>query len=56
MTTSIVKRSTVYHLLNTIAPIDHKHKAELDVVGCIVLVALALALVAAVRLVSFSAQ
>ena len=45
MTASIVKRSTVYHMLNTIAPINHKLKAELDIVGSIGIVILALAVV-----------
>jgi hypothetical protein len=58
MTTSIVKvkRSAVYHLLNTIAPINHKHKAELDIVGSIVIVLLALGVVTFARLVLFSGQ
>ena len=51
---SIVKRSAVYHLLNTIAPINHKLKAELDVLGCDVVVAFALFAVTVVRLIWFS--
>ena len=54
MPSSIVKRSAVYHLLNTIAPINHKLKAELDILGCTVIVALALFIVTVVRLVWFS--
>jgi hypothetical protein len=54
MTTSIVKRSTVYHMLNTIAPINHKLKTELDILGCSVIIALALFTVTIVRLVWFS--
>ena len=54
MPPSIVKRSAVYHLLNTIAPINHKLKAELDSLGCTVIVALALLIVTVVRLVWFS--
>ena len=54
MPPSIVKRSAVYHLLNTIAPINHKLKAELDILGCTVIVALALLIVTIVRLVWFS--
>lgn len=54
MTTSIVKRSAVYHTLNTIAPINHKLKAELDLLGCSIIVALALFTVTVVRLVWFS--
>jgi hypothetical protein len=45
MTTRNVKRSAFYHLLNTITPCDHKHKAELDVVGAVVIVGLMLAIV-----------
>jgi len=55
MQPSIVKRSTVYHLLNTIAPINHKLKAELDFLGCTVVVAIALFVVTVLRLVWFSA-
>jgi len=57
MHSSIVKRSAVYHLLNTIAPINHKLKAELDVLGCTVVIALALFTVTVLRLIWFgSAQ
>ena len=58
MTTSIVKvkRSAVYHVLNTIAPINHKLKAELDILGSIVIVLLALGIVTFARLVLFSGQ
>lgn len=54
MRSSIVKRSGVYHLLNTIAPINHKLKAELDILGCTVVVAIALFVVTIIRLVWFS--
>ena len=53
MPSSIVKRSSVYHLLNTIAPINHKLKAELDILGCTVIVAIALCLVTVLRLILF---
>ena len=58
MTTAIVKhkRSTVYHLLNTIAPCNHKHKAELDILGAVCIVLLSLGTVALVRLLLFSGQ
>jgi hypothetical protein len=58
MTTSIVKvkRSAVYHLLNTIAPINHKLKANLDILGSIVIVLLALGIVTFARLILFSGQ
>jgi hypothetical protein len=57
MPSSIVKRSAVYHLLNTIAPINHKLKAELDFFGCTVVVAVALFVVTVMRLIWFgSAQ
>ncbi|HTR43798.1 MAG TPA: hypothetical protein VMH87_19475 [Pseudomonadales bacterium] len=54
MPSSIVKRSGVYHLLNTIAPINHKLKAELDILGCTVVIAIALCVVTMVRLILFS--
>jgi hypothetical protein len=47
---SDVKRSSVYHLLNTIAPSNHKLKAELDFLGCTAIAGVALLAVAAVRL------
>ena len=53
MATRNLKRSAVYHLLNTIAPINHKLKAELDVLGSVVIIGLALGLVAVVRFVLF---
>ncbi|HXB59475.1 MAG TPA: hypothetical protein VNU95_07915 [Candidatus Acidoferrales bacterium] len=59
MSSGIVKfkRSAVYHLLNTIAPINHKLKAELDFLGSILIVLLALGTVAIVRfLLLFSGQ
>jgi hypothetical protein len=46
MTSRNVKRSAFYHLLNTITPCNHKHKAELDVVGAVIIVGLVLAIVA----------
>ena len=46
MTTRNVKRSAFYHLLNTITPCNHKHKAELDAVGAVIIVALIVAIVA----------
>ena len=30
----------VYHMLNTIVPINHKLKAELDVLGTVIILAL----------------
>jgi hypothetical protein len=58
MTTGIVKikRSAVYHLLNTIAPSNHKLKANLDILGSIVIVLLALGIVTFARLILFSGQ
>ena len=58
MTTAIVKlvkhkRSAVYHLLNTIAPCNHKHKAELDILGAIFIVLLALGTISLVRLLLY---
>ena len=60
MTTSVgtraVKRSTVYHLLNTIAPINHKLKAELDILGAVAIVGLTIGTVTLVRVLLFSGQ
>jgi hypothetical protein len=56
MTPGIFKRSTVYHLLNTIAPCNHKLKAELDILGSVVIVLLALGTLTFLRLVLFSGQ
>ena len=53
MTTRPVKRSAVYHLLNTIAPINHKLKAELDFAGAVVIIALVLATVVLMRFALF---
>lgn len=53
MATRKHKRSVVYHLLNTIAPCNHKLKAELDVFGSCVIIALAVGIVVFVRFVLF---
>lgn len=45
------KRSRFYHLLNTIAPINHKLKAELDVLGAVIIIALVLGVIFLVRLI-----
>jgi hypothetical protein len=49
------KRSRFYHLLNTIAPTNHKLNAELDVLGAVVIVALVLGLVLLARLLLLKA-
>ena len=49
MTTRKLKRSAVYHLLNTIAPKNHKLKAELDVAGAIVIIGMLLGMIAFAR-------
>jgi hypothetical protein len=49
MTTRKLKRSAVYHLLNTIAPINHKLKAELDVAGALFIIGLLVGMVAFAR-------
>jgi len=46
MTNRNVKRSIVYHLLNTIVPINHKLKAELDILGAVIILALTMGIVA----------
>ena len=48
MATRHEKRSIVYHLLNTIVPSNHKLKAELDVLGAVIILALAWGIVAIV--------
>jgi hypothetical protein len=48
MTNRNVKRSMVYHLLNTIVPCNHKLKAELDVLGVVILLTLVCVTVAVV--------
>jgi len=53
MTFRNLKRSAVYHLLNTIAPINHKLKAELDAAGAVIIIGLVLGLVLFVRFVLF---
>jgi hypothetical protein len=50
------KRSSVYHTLNTIAPSNHKLKAELDVVGAIVIVGLILGVAGLARLILIVTQ
>ncbi len=50
------KRSSVYHTLNTIAPSNHKLKAELDFMGAIVIVSLVLGTVGLVRLILLVTQ
>jgi hypothetical protein len=53
MTPRMVKRSAVYHLLNTIAPINHKLKAELDVLGALIIIGLVVGIVTLARLILF---
>ena len=46
-----VNRSGVYYLINTVTPINHASKAELDVFGSVVVIVLFLGVVSLVRLV-----
>ena len=46
-----VNRSGVYYLINTVTPINHASKAELDAFGSVVVVVLLLGVVSLVRLV-----
>jgi len=46
-----VNRSGVYYLINTVTPINHVLKAELDVFGSVVVVVLLLGIVSLVRMV-----
>lgn len=44
-----IHRSNVYHLLNTILPTNHRHKAESDAMGIVIIVGLVMAMVFVVR-------
>ena len=46
-----VNRSGVYYLINTVTPINHASKAELDAFGSVVVVVLLLGMVSLVRLI-----
>jgi len=44
-------RSGVYYLINTVTPINHALKAELDAFGSVIVVVLLLGVVSLVRLI-----
>ena len=46
-----VNRSGVYYLINTVTPINHTSKAELDAFGSVIVVVLLLGIVSLVKLV-----
>jgi hypothetical protein len=46
-----VNRSGVYYLINTVTPINHALKAELDAIGSVIVVGLFLGIVSLVRFV-----
>jgi hypothetical protein len=46
-----INRSSVYYLINTVAPINHALKAELDTIGSVIVVGLFLGIVSLVRFV-----
>jgi len=46
-----INRSGVYYLINTVAPINHALKAELDTIGSVIVVGLFLGIVSLVRFV-----
>ena len=46
-----VHRSAVYYLINTVTPINHASKAELDTFGSVIVVVLLLGIVSLVRLI-----
>jgi hypothetical protein len=46
-----VNRSGVYYLINTVTPINHVLKAEMDAFGSVIVVVLLLGVVSLVRLV-----
>lgn len=44
-----IQRSNIYQLLNTIVPINHRHKAESDALGIVIIVGMIVVVVALVR-------
>jgi hypothetical protein len=48
--TGKVHRSGVYYLINTVTPINHASKAELDAFGSVIVVVLLLGIVSLVKL------
>ena len=46
-----IHRSNIYHLLNTIIPCNHRHKAESDALGIVIILGLIVGVVSLVRLV-----
>jgi hypothetical protein len=40
-----INRSSVYYLINTVAPINHELKAEFDAIGSVIIVGLLLGIV-----------
>ena len=46
-----INRSSVYYLINTVAPINHALKAEFDAFGSVIVVGLFLGIVSLVRFV-----
>jgi hypothetical protein len=56
-TIGTIKRSAIYNLLNTtIAPINHKLKAKLDVLGSVIIVSLVVGTVFLVRFILSALQ
>ena len=46
-----IQRSNIYHLLNTVIPINHRQKAESDALGIVIIVGLIVGMVSLVRLI-----
>ena len=46
-----IHRSSIYHLLNTINPCNHRQKAEFDALGIVIIVGMILGIVYVVRLI-----
>jgi len=46
-----IQRSNIYHLLNTIIPINHRRKAESDALGIVIIVGLIVGMVSLVRMI-----
>lgn len=46
-----IHRSSIYHLLNTIIPCNHRQKAESDALGIVIILGMIMAIVYVVRLI-----
>lgn len=46
-----INRSSIYHLLNTIVPCNHRQKAEFDALGIVIIIGMIMGIVYVVRLI-----